>query len=128
MCGNFGLLFIPCSRASEHQHLRRRPFEDIVHEQVEKTRIRGSQAAGLSIVGVPSPFLAASASGADEIVDLGGQPTTNVRVRVIPKKRQSVSSALLEGFRRSASLATRQLLVDGVVTCIGHSRFATSSR
>ena len=127
MCGNFGALLFPCSTCGaagpdglQQQGIKLRPFDEICRDMVEKTRIRGSQAAGLSIISCPL--------GEDKHPSLTAGEMTTLRARVIPGKRKSISEVLLNKYHSLMPAAAQVRLMDGAVTCIGHSRFATSSQ
>jgi len=130
MCGNFGILFLPCAspgtcgnNGSGTSCLR--GFEEILKDQCDRTKFRGSQAAGLSIISTTTPKVSSTTK---EIASSGkGAKSSYVRFRVIPKKRENLSSTLLDKYQQATSSTFRKQLLQGAVSVLGHSRFATSS-
>ena len=113
MCGNIGLLLVLKSLSSSPEAAIRK-YKDILKEQMERTRVRGSQAGGLSII--------------NQSIDRDIKPSIQ-RVRVVPLKRHDLAETLLRAFHNKVPKEIRNKIgrPGSYTSCLGHSRFATSS-
>ena len=119
MCGNFGLLILEAVAGNEplSAHL-----EQVLTDQLDRTRVRGGQAGGLSLM--------THVIGADGLHSPIKSPAMD-RIRIVPMKRSHFANELFKALRNKKALLELKRL-HGVgdqvfVSCIGHSRFATSS-